>query len=236
MTRHPDSTPRQAGFTLIEMMVAITLMGMVLGLVGAAFRTIAGGWDRSTARMLEQDMFLRARSLLQRDIEGLQRFYWPDGKSERYIFEGRARSLRLVSVEPPYPGDPGLYFLHYGIAAGASASLVRSRDRYHPDVETFSRLRAGDSVPVVEGAFRYRFSYAEDISGKWQWRARWPHDDKLPDLIRLEVLDAASGRAATPAIIVRPRLDAEQACVSAPKFCSLKRPESAKKEAGNDKS
>lgn len=142
-------------------------------------------------------------------------------RAPRFVFEGRPDRIRFVAIEPPRPSRPGPYILSYGASAGGK--LVRSRVRFHPDIKDLETLAFRDPVTLISGPYRYRFSYGEQfsaedgISDAWRWFPTWPHTDKLPSLIKLEVRNARSDTLALVPIVVRPRIDAEQACAKSRK-------------------
>ncbi|MGI9385629.1 MAG: prepilin-type N-terminal cleavage/methylation domain-containing protein [Methyloligellaceae bacterium] len=228
----------QSGFTLIELMVSLGVMALILGGLAAGLRTIVDGWDRHGNRMADQDMFLRGAGLLRQDIASLQRISWNadggasfalSGQSDtetasgsergtvekpRFIFLGASDRLQFVAIAPPFPTRPGPYVLSYA----ASGSLTRSRARFHPDMQSLGEIEFKDEVPLIEGPFRFQFSYGDRASSKegavgtWRWFPAWPYTDRLPGLIKLEIRNIRTGAHAMPPMIARPRLDAEQAC------------------------
>lgn len=241
-----DKSASQAGFTLVELLVSILLMGLVLAGLGAGLSTVAKGWDRHSGHLANQDMLLRAQSQLMRDMGSIERISWtvPDSqqraqsedstiespktedrrtdtdedndRAPRFVFEGKPDRVRFIAIEPPRPSRPGLYILSYGASAGGK--LVRSRARFHPDIKDMETVAFKDAVTLVSGSYRYRFSYgerlpAEDgISDAWRWFPTWPHTNKLPSMIKLEVRRARSDTLALAPIVMRPRIDAEPAC------------------------
>ena len=211
----------RSGFTLLEMLISLTLLALTFALTLAGLRTVTSRWSDQIGRLEAQDMFLRARDLLQRDVAAMQRIRWMGNRKEALVFVGEPNRLRLVSLTPPFPTKQGLYFLSY-FQSSTGGALLRSRYRFHPEVERSQTISPEDSVPVIEGRFAYRFSYAEDKDGVWTWFSTWPYTEVLPDLIRLEVLAGASGRHLIAPIVVRPRIDTEPDCAGSFKKCALK--------------
>lgn len=213
-------------------MLSIILMALMLGVLGAALQTVMNGWDRYSNRMSEQDMLLRAANLIRRDVAVMQRIAWPSPvgssnisqsepeKKLRFIFHGTSNRLQFVAIEPPFPTLPGPFVLNYSIAGGKIGRLTRSRTRYHPKMHSLAEIKFENHVPLIEGAYRLGFKYGHKVSdptgvaGRRQWLRSWPYSDRLPDLIRFEIRNTESGKLATPPLIARPKLDAEQGCAA----------------------
>jgi len=205
---------REQGFTLIELLVSITLMALILGVLAAGISVVAKGWDKNTAQLSAQDMFSRGYSLLVRDIEGLQRLVWQRDAGPEFIFQGQGDSLKFVVIEPPYPTRPGPYIVSFFIKKSASDNiLMRARTPFHPDIQDFASLEMKDEVPLLEGPYKYRFSYGETRSGRHNWFKSWPHKNRLPDLIKLEITERNSGQPVFAPFIASTKIDAELGCL-----------------------
>jgi general secretion pathway protein J len=220
---HKTSRHAQHGFTLIEMLVSLSVMAVILTLLGGALRVMGRNWDVNAGRIETLDMVSRAFDLLARDAANLQRVVEPSG-SPAYLFGGTADSLTFVALEPPQPGEAGLYFIAYNVASnGATAELIRSRAPYHQGMQRFPGTTPANRVPLLTGPYAYRFAYGLMVDGKQTWSADWAFPDRLPDLIRLQVLDRDRASALAPPMIVRLRADAELACLTPkPELCSPK--------------
>jgi general secretion pathway protein J len=213
----------QHGFTLIEMLISLTVMAVILMLTGGALRVMGRNWDANAARIETLDMVSRAFDLLARDTANLQRITQASGPPA-YPFSGTADGLAFVALEPPQPGEAGLYFIAYRQSLnGTAAELIRMRAPYQPGMDRFPGATAANRVALLTGPYAYRFSYGSIAGGRQSWAAEWNFANRLPNIIRLDVLHRASGRAAAPPMIVRLRADAELACLAPkPAGCSAK--------------
>jgi general secretion pathway protein J len=214
MSNAASGAGRQAGVTLVELIVALTVMAMTLGAAATGLRLLGNSGDRGTRLMAQHDMLSRGVDALRRDIERLERVVRGQGREPEFVFHGDARTLVFVAVEPPVPSEPGPYFIVYSVEqADRSGRLVRSRAPYDGSARDISRLRTEDDVVVLEGPFAFRFSYFERSERQDRWTARWQHKNRLPDLIRLEARGTGEGAVSLPALIFRPRSNAELGCL-----------------------
>lgn len=224
MTVSRAGSSDQSGFTLIELLISMTILGVILGLLGTAIKVLTWNSDARIARMDTLDMILRASDILHRDTSGLQRVVAALPGRPKYVFVGTATRLGFVTLEPAYPTPPGPYFIDYSVAAkGQSAELVRARALYNRGMSVFPGATPANQVRLIEGHYRYQFSYAVKNAEERRWLTAWPFPSRLPDLIRLEVLDATSGAAAFAPMVVSISTDAELNCLEdGSKLCSAK--------------
>jgi general secretion pathway protein J len=216
---------REAGFTLIELMVSLTILGVILALLAGALRVISKNWEANTDRIETLDMLSRAADILRRDAAGLQRVVTTSGgAAPSYVFTGAEDHLSFVTLEPPYPTASGPYFVDYSLARnGPAVELIRARALYRKGMESFPGATPANRVRLAEGSYRYRFAYADKSIGTAGWRSSWPDRLRLPDLIRLQVVDARSNAPVGASLVVAVRADAELGCLAEhAKVCSAK--------------
>ena len=205
---------RESGFTLIELLVSLTILTVVLGLLSAALRTLSQNWNANAARIERLEMVSRAFDIFERDVSGLQRLVRKEKQNQRFIFTGTQDRLSFVTLEPPYPTAPGPYFVDYSVARnGASFDLIRARAPYQTNMQVFPGATPANMVPLMQGRFKYQFSYAQKTPPGGGWQSSWRKRDRLPDLIRLEVVDAR-GVQISPPFIAAVRADAELSCLA----------------------
>ena len=220
----PETRAREAGFTLIELLVSLTILGVILGLLGAGMRVLSQNSDAYADRIDTLDMISRAADILTRDAAGLQRVVATVGTVPRFLFTGAPDHLSFVTIEPPYPSSSGPYFISYSVGPnGPETELIRARAPYQDGMQTFPGATPANRVRLLQGPYRYQFTYAQKGAGARQWRNTWPFPTRIPDLIRLEIIDKRRDALISPPMIVAIAADAELSCLSEKaKVCSAK--------------
>lgn len=209
----------EAGFTIIEIVVAIGLVGLVLALSATAHRVISGAglWGARTVDRL--DMTSRSLAAMRRDLQRIERAVGQTGAArDRFVFVGDKQAVSFVVIEPPYPTEAGAYQVSYRVRrTKEGAQLLRARRLYDPDRRPSGRdddTASDDAVVVVEGPYAMTFSYLDRQGDRSKWGDRWSQPRRLPALIRFEAKSQAAGVPNLPVLIVQPRIDAEIACLN----------------------
>ena len=197
-----------AGFTLIEVLVATVLMGMIL----AALATVTGqwlpGWDHGVARLQRAELLSVSLERVAADLAAAE-FIAPDRKISHPFFDGSALSVTFVrsAIGPNTRG--GLEVVRISETADQRGPVVvRSHASFAPGEAAFNQLNFTDPVALMHAPYRLSFSYA----GRDKvWKAAWHDQAQLPQAIRLTVRDAATDRplAISSAIVVHAELPAE---------------------------
>lgn len=197
---------RQAGLTLVELLVALALLGLIVAAVGGALGVgLAGGraLDQRVERLEETRL---AQAALRRLLEGARPVAWRDGRSTAVGFSGGRERLDFIATLPGWPGRGGLHLLR----------LARDGDR----LVLLNRITAGEAPGfdfsentatslLMEGVRSVRLSYfgARAADRAARWHDDWRDAATLPRLVRLDV-ERADG-AVWPLLTVAPALSAQ---------------------------
>jgi len=200
----------EAGFTLIEVLVALALMAVIASLLVGAIATA-----RQSLNVVDRRVTLAtipaAQSVLRRLI--MEARANPDVTEKANpdrAFLGDPDKLRFISSFVPRGQYGGLW--RYEIALDASGSgarssaLVLTQQLLRPASSTDPALR---TVVVKEiRALNVRYFGAEDKETAPRWQDTWHHPFRLPRLVSVDVtFPRADGRQWTPLIVALPLAD-----------------------------
>jgi general secretion pathway protein J len=207
----------ESGFTLMEVLVAMTLLGLLMaalsGTIGFVGRSADRGWEMSERSASLSRVEETMRRLVERSFPADIK----DQTKTRFVFSGTAQRMRLVAYDAAGMTSPGLYVQEMEDVAIGNQHRLMFRRRpftgYSPQTSN-SQAQASEAA-LLAGDFSFRFSYfgAPRPGVARAWLDEWLFERNLPDLIRLQIADG--GGAAWQTIVVRPIVTAEYACVSA---------------------
>ena len=199
--------------TLVEIVVALVIIAMTFAMAAGALRVLARSGGIGTELIGRHDMISRGIDALRHDIERLERIaLGKQAGDPQFEFVGTERTLAFVLVEPPFPSHAGLFFVRYSIGEREGrGQVVRSRTPFVAGSPSLAPP-AEDAVTVLDGPYRFGFSYLERREGRERWVPRWTDRTSLPVLVKLDVVDDDSGAASLPPLLFRPRVEVEQGC------------------------
>ena len=200
-----------AGFTLLEALVATTLMGMILATIGAITAQWLPTWNRGFLRVQRGELFTVALNRLAADLAAAE-FITANRGTKFPIFEGSATSVTLVRTAVGPNSGPGLEVVRIAEDTDRQGvALVRTKTPFAPfglgDVSA-SQLNFTDPVVLLRAPFRVSFSYS---AGDGSWSDTWQAAPQLPSAVRFLVRDATTGRtlAISSATMVHVEVPAE---------------------------
>jgi len=207
MTRHGQ---RSHGFTLIEVLIALSLFGIVVSLLMSGLRFATRAWDASEAvsqRTLKLQVVNRVfNSMLGRAFPVTIR----DGDAQAYAFEGGPRRLRFAAFLPPYPASGGLYTVELSLRRGEQGEQLLMKRTPFAAQPGFRNGPEGEEILLLETGRALSFAYYEADGDRGAWRDYWRREGQYPQLVKL-----AFGNADPywPDIVAPIRIDADATCV-----------------------
>ena len=207
-----------AGFTLVELLVALTLLGLVSVVLFGGLRFGTRAWEAGNTRAERLAQVQAVQGVLRRRIA--QAVLPEDAGAESAFsdspaaFAGAEDSLRFVALVPSRIGVGGFYLFELSVADdGDGARLELAWRLFRPDQPgdlDEPEPGLGGRRVLIEGIEEAKFGYygAERAGAAAEWRERWDGADGLPALIALKVAFPAGDPRSWPDLVVAPRLAA----------------------------
>lgn len=218
---HLANTPRstrsctgERGFTLVEILVATTMLALLMGLLFATLHTAVRAWDRAEQYSVEANDIEAVQRFLRGRIAAARPAVHPDDAlgiltpDTRVTFIGERERLSFVAPLPAFRGTGGLYLfvLHAG-----DGELVLSYRPFHPRMPT---LQPGIAHPwvsqtLLSGVREIGFRYLGQPNAEvpYGWHTIWPEPTQLPFLVEISVARQDPIAIPWPVLAARPTVE-----------------------------
>jgi len=187
----------EGGFTLIETLVALALMGLVLSALANLTAQWLPNWNRGLNRIQRSELIGTALQRIADDLAAAQSVSVSSG-DKKPLFAGSEQSVTFVRTAVGPNAGPGLDVVHLGETSDREGlATVRSRTPFRPlpaGASLSDQLHFGEPVVLLRAPYRLSFAYAAEDRA---WKSSWQDSEKLPAKIRLTIRDASSGRVLT---------------------------------------
>src|SRR5262245_13255831 len=207
---------RISGFTLVEMLVATLLMGIILATLGTITAQWLPNWNRGFARVQRTQLLAIAVERLVGDFAAAE-FVTLHRQPDHPLLSGTGLSATFVRTSLGPNTRPGLDIVRISeMASERGTLLARSRTAFAPGNIPLDQLDFGEPVVLLHSPYRVSFAYA----GKdGVWKDSWRDMATLPSAVRLTVRDTAGDRMLpiSTVAVVHASLPAD--CVSANSDC-----------------
>ena len=191
--------PRPRGFTLLELMLALSIVAVLMVIVSGGLRIGLTAWQRGEARTASLDRDRSLVVLLEGALAGAFPYRVTPGDAEqpRLLFEGQPDRLTFATLSPPLPTAAPAAFSVVSLAADPSGLVLRQQvlpspvplDRVEPML-----------LDARTSAVRFRYLGQEPDS----WEGTWDlsREDSLPRAVEITLVTRVGRRSTAQTVTV----------------------------------
>jgi len=186
---------RQAGFTLLELLVAMTLMALVAAGLSSGIHFGTRVWERTEAGRQAGSERQATRLLLQRTLQRLiPQSLSQEATETTILFAGDRTVLRFIGPAPAESAPPGLYRMEFALVPAGPGQALVFRWQPYAGEPLLGPFDAADRRVLLHGLDTAAFTYFG--SREEGWLSAWGQRVDLPRLVRLDYV-APDERAQT---------------------------------------
>jgi general secretion pathway protein J len=206
-----------SGFTLLEALLAVVLMGVLMASLAAVTAQWMPAWKAGFDRAQNTDLLGLGLDRIVADLAAAE-YVWPCGVGAHLLFEGTPSSVTFVRSAIGSNASAGLEIVRLAETDDARGQiLVRSRmpfvcgvtaEEIGADSDAFTK-----PVELVRPPFRVSFAFA---GGDRIWQEAWYDAGQLPAAIRVTVRDVLTDQILAISTATLLNVNAPAECVRNP--------------------
>ena len=185
--------PRAQGFTLIEVLIGITLLGVMVTLLFASLRIAAESWHAGEDKIATVNekavvyQFFKRHLSTIRPLPLLYDEENQDAASGQMAFQGLPQRLRFVAALPAASMRKGLQVFTIEIGSRQSTTLQVALKPYQPTDDESARI--DPPVILLKRVERFALAYfgKREDEDQAAWHEEWAGVETLPSLIKVVI-------------------------------------------------
>jgi general secretion pathway protein J len=210
---------RAPGFSLLELVIALSLLAIIAALLTGSLSMAARSWDGGEKKAGDVASMRQTQEFLREQITAELPLRLKKVAEMPLMFSGEHDEIRYAAALPPRVQEGGAWFFRLAVAKdGDKSRLVL--ERTYPDPTALEnpqfsadaeRSVLADGIAELTITYFGRDENATDADTP-TWRDRWDDKQRLPLLVKIEVKPQKG--AAWPPLLVEPRRAPESACAA----------------------
>lgn len=204
------------GFTLLELLIALTLLALMASVLFGSLRLAARSWDAGEAKVAQVAEMRQTESFLRAQIASALPKRMTKAVDLPLLFAGTGDELRYAAPLPERVLEGGVLFFRLAVVRnGERSALVLDRMVPPPDLVEMPAFDGAERTLLADHIAELKLSYFGRDPGAGEadepsWRDRWDDLQRMPLLIRIDIQPDRG--PAWPTLVAEPRRAPEAAC------------------------
>lgn len=158
---------RSYGFTLLEVMISITLISLILVIMAGALRVSYRSIDRGEARSAYLERLKVTFTLIDDQIQSAIPLARPEDEAGRFFFEGSPDKVKFASNYSLTAGHRGYVVVTYTVRPGDDGTMAFYIEENTVGVENSREIRLLSGLSEIRFEYFRKESEAEGVAGEW---------------------------------------------------------------------
>ena len=195
----------QRGFTLLETIVALTLLALMLAVLSGSIRFAGQSRDAAAAKIDSIDNMRIAQDFLRQTLAQAHPKRWLKVVGRPFVFRGERDELSMAAPLTARVGVGGLFLLKLSLVdaeKGKGKNLVMARAFPEPDAQEMPDFSSAETTVLAENLAELEFAYLgrDDPASDPTWRDDWKEGATMPEAVRVRIRPAHG--SAWPELVV----------------------------------
>ena len=181
--------PRSQGFTLIEVLISMSLLSMMMVLLFGSLKICADSWEKGENKISDVNEFNVVYNFFHQHLS-LAQPVWNDFSSEEksFSFQGKIHALQFVSAMPASAGRSGLQLFSIDLQSDNNDKFIKvTLMPFFPLAEGAAWHKEEELLISHVNDFTLAYFGSDDGISLASWHDEWLAIKTLPRLLKINI-------------------------------------------------
>jgi general secretion pathway protein J len=175
----------KAGFTLLELIISIALIGIIVLIIAGAMRLGFRSVDSGEKKIESLERMRASLNIIDSQIQSEIPLTYDDEGAIKYYFKGEREFMQFPTNYSIWGGENGYVIATYKVESGDNGKQVLYVSENIVGMEIKRDTKLFDAYEMIY--FEYFFKDPTEEEGKWV--DQWTDDVNIPEKIKLHLVE-----------------------------------------------
>ncbi len=185
--RSPVSPLLSAGFTLLELVISITIVGIIVVVIAGATRLAFRSVDAGERKIESLERMRSSLSLINSQIQSEIPLTVEKDGSRKYYFKGEGESMQFSTNYSLTGGERGYVLAAYKVVSDDRGKKVLYLSENGIGMAGGTETKLLDSFDEIS----FEYFYKEPTAEQGMWVRQWTDETVIPEKVRLRLVEGA---------------------------------------------
>lgn len=174
---------KDSGFTLLELMISMAIMGIILVILMAVLRLGFRSVEAGEKKIESLERIRASLNLIDAQIQSALPLFYEDQGEKKIFFKGEAGLLEFSTNYSLWEGGKGYVVASYQVVSGdqEKKSLTVSENRV--GMESIKEIKLLDQLDEIY----FTYFFKDPMEEKGKWIEEWKENTLIPERIQLHL-------------------------------------------------
>lgn len=181
---------KQPGFTLLEVLIGMSLLSVMMLLLFASLRICVQNWNAGEKKIAQVSQAAILQNFFRSKLHATLPLEDNFSEEKQFSFQGEEQQLQFVAAMPASASRLGLQLFILSLETSAEDKGLDLRVDIKPFFPQAEAEEWGEEqVVILKNIQNLRFGYfgVDDLNGESVWQNEWLEKHTLPKLVSIDV-------------------------------------------------
>jgi general secretion pathway protein J len=178
---------KRSGFTLLEVLIATSILGILLVLLFASLRICIRSWEAGEEHIKSVSDMSVIQNFFRSHLSAALFLSSYNDEDPVVFFQGRKDSIQFVSVLPASAGRKGPHLFKIELEDKYEVSLNATLSPFFPAIDDTDDLQ--DKITILSNLKNFEIAYwgVKEQGDEADWHSEWEDVTVLPKMVKIDI-------------------------------------------------